>query len=102
VATLAGLKSLRRWGRLVLIDSMAVPLSLSYAEVMLNNLEIIGHFMYPANVFPKLQALIRSGLLDLKVMPVQCFCLADLRAAMDAAEKATGLSCTVVKTPYHS
>src|SRR5258708_2535854 len=98
-ATLAGLKSLRRWGRLVLMGIMAVPLSLSYAEVMWNNLEIIGHFMYPANVFLKLQALIRSGLLDLRLLPVQCFALADLPAAMDAAEKATGLSCTVVKTP---
>jgi alcohol dehydrogenase len=78
------------------------PESIVYAEVMWNNLEIIGHFMYPANVFLKLQALIRSGLLDLTVMPVQCFALADLPAAMDAAEKATGLSCTVVKTPHLS
>lgn len=69
---------------------------------MANNLEIIGHFMYPATVFLKLQALIRSGLLDLKAMPVQCFALSDLPAAMDAAEKATGLNCTVVKTPHSS
>ena len=91
-ATLAGLKSLRRWGRLVLMGSMAVPLPLTYAEVMRNNLEIIGHFMYPADIFLKLLALIRSGLLDLRAIQMQRFGLADLPAAMDAAEKAGGLS----------
>jgi len=95
-ATLAGLKSLRRWGRLVLMGSMAVPLPLTYAEVMRNNLEIIGHFMYPANIFLKLVALIRSGLLDLRAIQMQKFSLADLPAAMDAAETAGGLSCTIV------
>jgi len=95
-ATLAGLKSLRRWGRLVLMGSMSVPLPLTYAEVMRSNLEIIGHFMYPANTFLKLLALIRSGLLDLSAIQIQKFGLADLPAAMDAAEKAGGLSCTVV------
>ena len=95
-ATLAGLKSLRRWGRLVLMGSMAVPLPLSYAEVMRNNLEIIGHFMYPANIFLKLLALIRPGLLDLRAIQIQGFSLADLPAAMDAAEKAGGLGCTIV------
>jgi alcohol dehydrogenase len=94
-ATLAGLKSLRRWGRLVLMGSMSVPLPLTYAEVMRNNLEIIGHFMYPADIFLKLLALIRSGLLDLRAIQIQKFGLADLLAAMDAAENAGGLSCTV-------
>jgi alcohol dehydrogenase len=95
-ATLAGLKSLRRWGRLVLMGSMAVPLPLTYAEVMWNNLEIIGHFMYPADIFLKLLALIRSGLLDLSAIQIQRFGLSGLPSAMDAAEKAGGLSCTVV------
>jgi alcohol dehydrogenase len=97
-ATLAGLKSLRRWGRLVLMGSMAVPLPLTYAQVMRNNLEIMGHFMYPANIFLKLLALIRSGLLDLRAIRIQKFSLADLPAAMDAAETAGGLSCTVVNS----
>ncbi|HEY5205040.1 MAG TPA: zinc-binding dehydrogenase, partial [Roseiarcus sp.] len=43
-ATLAALKSLRRGGRLVLMGSMGVPLPISYLDVMLNNLEIIGQF----------------------------------------------------------
>jgi alcohol dehydrogenase len=95
-ATLAGLRSLRRWGRLVLMGSMTVPLPLTYTEVMLNNLEIIGHFMYPANAFLKLLALIRARLIDLNAMQIQKFRLDDLPAAMDAAEKVGGLNCTIV------
>jgi alcohol dehydrogenase len=79
------------------MGSMTVPLPLSYAEVMLNNLEIIGHFMYPTDVFLKLQALVRSGLLDLRAIQIQPFHLENLPAAMDSAENAGGLSCTIVK-----
>ena len=64
-ATLAALKSLRRGGRLVLMGSMGVPLPISYLDVMLNDLEIIGQFMYPQDTFMRLVDLARAGLLDL-------------------------------------
>jgi alcohol dehydrogenase len=60
-ATLAALKSLRRGGRLVLMGSMGVPLPISYLEVMLNNLEIIGQFMYPRDAFMRLVDLAPGG-----------------------------------------
>ena len=47
-ATLAALKSLRRGGRLVLMGSMTTTLPLGYSDVVRNNWEIIGQFMYPA------------------------------------------------------
>jgi NADPH:quinone reductase-like Zn-dependent oxidoreductase len=50
-ATLAALKSLRRGGRLVLMGSMTTPPSLSYGEIMRNNWQIIGQFMYPAGAY---------------------------------------------------
>ena len=96
-ATLSGLKSLRRWGRLVLMGSMAVPLPLTYGEVMLNNWEIIGNFMYPRDVFLRLVALLRAGILNLKAIKVQSFTLSDLPAAMDAAANSSSLDCTIVK-----
>ena len=52
--------------------------------------------MYPADVFMKLQALVRSGLLDLRAIQIQTFHLANLPAAMDSAENAGGLSCTIL------
>jgi alcohol dehydrogenase len=60
-ATLAALKSLRRGGRLVLMGSMAVPLPISYLEVMLNDLEIVGQFMYPQDTFMRLVDLTRAA-----------------------------------------
>jgi alcohol dehydrogenase len=79
------------------MGSMAAPLPLTYGEVMRNNLEIIGHFMYPANIFLKLLALIRSGLLDLSAFQVQSFPLSNLPAAMEAAAISSGLGCVLVK-----
>jgi alcohol dehydrogenase len=96
-ATLAALKSLRRGGRLVLMGSMAVPLPISYLEAMLNNLEIIGQFMYPSDAFMRLIDLARAGLLDLSAIRVRSFPLEALPEAMDAAATAGGLECVVVQ-----
>jgi alcohol dehydrogenase len=96
VGTLAALKSLRRGGRLVLMGSMAVPLPISYLEVMLNNLEIIGQFMYSRDTFMRLVDLARAGLLDLRTIRARSFPLESLPAAMEAAATAEALDCVVV------
>jgi alcohol dehydrogenase len=96
-ATVAGLKSLRRGGRLVLMGSMSVPLPLTYGEVMLNNWEIIGNFMYPPDVFRRILALVRPGLLDLGSIQIKSFPLAEVPAAIEAASKSSGLQSTIVK-----
>src|ERR1700727_1297778 len=95
-ATLAALKSLRRGGRLVLMGSMAVPLPISYLEVMLSNLEIIGQFMYPQDTFMRLIDLARAGLLDLRAIRARPFPLEGLPAAMEAAATSDALECIVV------
>jgi alcohol dehydrogenase len=96
-ATLAALKSLRRNGRLVLMGSMTVPLPISYLEVMLNNLEIVGQFMYPQNTFMRLVDLARAGLLDIHAIQTRSFPLETLPSAMEAAATAGGLECIVVE-----
>ncbi len=96
-ATLAALRSLRRGGRLVLMGSMTAPLSLDYGEVMLNDWEIIGQFMYPAGAYRRLVGLLRSGLLDIAPIRPRCFPLADLPAAMAAAAQAGNLECVVMQ-----
>jgi alcohol dehydrogenase len=95
-ATLAALKSLRRGGRLVLMGSMGVPLPISYLDVMLNNFEIIGQFMYPQDTFMRLVDLARADLLDLRAIRVRSFSLESLPAAMEAAATADALECVVV------
>jgi alcohol dehydrogenase len=96
-ATLAALRALRRGGRLALMGSMGVPLPISYLEVMLNNLEILGQFMYPRDVFSRLCDLARSGLLNIDAIRTRSFALDALPAAMEAAAHAGGLECIVVK-----
>ena len=95
-ATLAALRSLRRGGRLVLMGSMGVPLSISYLEVMLNNLEILGQFMYPQDAFVRLIDLARASLLDLRAIRARAFPFEALPEAMEAAATAGGLECVVV------
>jgi alcohol dehydrogenase len=55
-STLAALNSLRRGGRLVLMGSMTVDLPVSYMQLMINSLEIIGNFMYPASAVTRVRA----------------------------------------------
>jgi alcohol dehydrogenase len=96
-ATLAALKSLRRGGRLVLMGSMSVPLPISYLDLMLNDLEILGQFMYPQDAFMRLADLVRSGLLDIKAIRTRSFPLDAITNAMEVAATAGGLECIVVR-----
>jgi len=95
-ATLATLRALRREGRLVLMGSMSVSLPISYMDVMMNSLEIIGQFMHPGDVYLKLAALVRSGRLDISAIRPRTFPLDDLPRAMDAAAEASALEAVVV------
>jgi alcohol dehydrogenase len=95
--TLAALNSLRRGGRLVLMGSMTVPLPLTYGDVMRNDWEIIGQFMYPAGAYRRLLGMLRAGLLDISPIRPRCFPLEALPAAMEAAETAGNLECVVVQ-----
>ncbi len=96
-ATLAALGSLRRGGRLVLMGSMTTPLPLSYSDIMRNDWEIIGQFMYPAGAYRRLLDLLRAGLLDVSPIRPRSFPLAELPQAMEAAAQAGNLDCVVVQ-----
>ncbi len=96
-ATLAALHSLRRGGRLILMGSMTTDLPVPYTAVMLNNLEIIGQFMYPANAYRRLLELLRNGLLDISPIRPHVYPLAALPEAMEAAATASNLECIVMQ-----
>jgi alcohol dehydrogenase len=96
-STVSALTSLKRNGRLVLMGSMTVDLPLPYMQVMLNNWEIIGHFMYPASAYRRLVELVRSGLLDLAAIRPKVFPLTALCEAMEAAAGAGSMEVVVVK-----
>jgi alcohol dehydrogenase len=96
-ATLATLRSLRRGGRLVLMGSVRQPLPLVVAEMLANEWQVMGCFMYPPDILARLAGLIAAGLLDLGKIRVRNFPLQELEQAMDAAASMRGLDMTVLK-----
>jgi alcohol dehydrogenase len=95
-ATLAALRSLRRGGRLVLMGSMQVELPIAYQEMLLNNWELMGNFMYTRADYLALVALVASGQVQLDAVELRSFRFAELETAIDAASAMAGLQCTVV------
>lgn len=95
-ATLATLRSLRPNGRLVLMGSMQVDLPIPYGEMLLNNWELIGNFMYSRADYLALVSLVASGQLSLDGVELTTHPFVQLEAAIDRAGAAQGLQCTVV------
>jgi alcohol dehydrogenase len=94
--TLSCLRALKRGGRLVLMGSAEVPLELSMREMLANDWEVVGQFMYERQAPGQLAALVAEGLLDLKPVQVTTFKLADFKRAIDSAALMQGLDLTAV------
>src|SRR6266852_6364542 len=94
--TLSSLRALKRGGRLVLMGSADVPLELSFREMLANDWEVVGQFMYARTAPGQLAALAAEGLLDLRKIIVTTFALADFRRAVEAAALMQGLDLTAV------
>ncbi|WP_024511400.1 zinc-binding dehydrogenase [Bradyrhizobium sp. ARR65] len=94
--TLSTLRALKRGGRLVLMGSAEVPLELSFREMLANDWEVVGQFMYDRTAPGQLAALATEGLLDLSKIVVTSFPLADFPRAVEAAALMQGLDLTAV------
>jgi alcohol dehydrogenase len=94
--TLSCLRALKRGGRLVLMGSAEVPLELSMREMLANDWEVAGQFMYDRQAPGQLATLVAEGLLDLRKIQVTAFKLADFARAVDSAALMQGLDLTAV------
>jgi alcohol dehydrogenase len=94
--TLSALRALKRGGRLVLMGSAEVPLELSFREMLANDWEVVGQFMYERTAPGQLAGLAAEGLLDLGKIIVTTFALADFKRAVEAAALMQGLDLTAV------
>jgi len=94
--TLASLRALKRGGRLVVMGSATVPLELSFRELLANDWEVVGQFMYERTAPAELAALARHGLIDLRKINATAFPLARLPDAIAAAGRMQGLDLTAV------
>jgi alcohol dehydrogenase len=94
--TLSTLRALKRGGRLVLMGSAEVPLQLSFREMLANDWEVVGQFMYSRTAPRQLASLAAEGLLDLGKIIVSTFGLSDYRRALEAAASMQGLDLTAL------
>jgi alcohol dehydrogenase len=94
--TLSSLRALKRGGRLVVMGSAEVPLEISFRELLANDWEIVGQFMYERYAPGQLAALTAAGLLDLGKIKVKTFRLDQFRQAVEAAASMQGLDLTAV------
>lgn len=94
--TLSTLRALRRGGRMVIMGSAVAPLEISFRELLANDWEIVGQFMYERQAPAQLIALAASGALHLGRIRVASFPLDQLKPAIEAAASMQGLDLTAV------
>lgn len=94
--TLATLRALKRGGRLVLMGGASQPLPVSFGEMLANDWEVIGNFMYSKDAPAQIIKLAGAGLLDLAAVQTKRFALPDLPHAIDVATRMRGLDMTMV------
>ena len=95
-STVATMRALRRGGRLALMGSMTVPLAVGYGELVVNDLTIVGQFMYPKDSLARLIAMAAAGTLDLAAVQIRAFPLEALPGALAHAAGMRGLQATVL------
>lgn len=94
--TLSSLRALKRGGRLVLMGSAEVPLEISFREMLANDWEIVGQFMYERHAPAQLAALAGAGLLELGKIRVKTFRLEEFKQAIASAASMHGLDLTAL------
>ncbi|GAA1319151.1 hypothetical protein GCM10009635_05420 [Actinocatenispora thailandica] len=90
-ATMAGYDSLRERGTLVLVGGVRQELPIPYGDLMRRGLTVRGSWMSDEQTVTTVWNLIRSGLLDLSAVEPLPVGLDDPAAALDLAERTTGL-----------
>ncbi|MEY9928960.1 threonine dehydrogenase-like Zn-dependent dehydrogenase [Catenulispora sp. GP43] len=91
-ATMAAYDSLRVRGTMVLIGGVRQNLTIPYGDLMHRRITLRGSWMADDETVATVWNLIRSGLLDLSVLEPLTVGLDDPAAALDLAERTSGLS----------
>jgi alcohol dehydrogenase len=90
-ATMAAYNSLRGRGALVLIGGVRQNLTIPYADLMRRRITVRGSWMSTTETVTTVWNQVRCGLLDLSAIDLRTVGLDDPAAALDLAERTTGL-----------
>lgn len=91
-ATMAAYDSIRQRGTLVLVGGVRQDLTIPYGDLVHRRLTLRGSWMSDDETVGTVWNLIRSGLLDLSAIELLTVGLDEPAAALDLAERTTGLS----------
>jgi alcohol dehydrogenase len=80
------------------MGSATAPLELPFGEMLANEWEAVGCFMYPKCAPAKLAKLVVSGSLDLSKVRINKFSFDDLPQAIQAAAGMRDLDCVVLSS----
>ncbi len=95
--TLAGIRSLKRRGSAVFVGSVLTDIPLPFMEILINEWEIKGSFMYDPEVPSHLVKLVSSGHLKLDVIQTNLYELEAINMALVEAETFKGLHFAVLE-----
>ncbi|WED24959.1 SDR family NAD(P)-dependent oxidoreductase [Vibrio sp. JC009] len=95
-STSVSLNALQRGGQLILMGSTLAELSIDYNQLLLNNWEIKGNFMYTKEDYLALISLVKSGLINLSQIPAKTFSIEEIEQGIDEAGQLQGLNSVVL------
>jgi alcohol dehydrogenase len=84
------IRSLKYRGKAVFVGNIEASIPLTYSEIMINEIEIRGCFMFPSDSFQQLIRMAQSGLLDLTKVGTRIYSLDQINQAIEDAAKKTG------------
>jgi alcohol dehydrogenase len=79
------------------MGSASAPLELTFGEMLGNDWEVVGNFMYPASAPGRLSSPLASGQLDLAPIRLRRFPFTKLRDAMESASSMRALDLTALE-----
>jgi alcohol dehydrogenase len=84
------IRSLKYRGIAVFVGHIDASIPITYGEIMINELEIRGCFMFPPDSFRQLIRMVQCGLLDLTKVGTRTYSLDQINQAIEDAAKKTG------------
>ncbi len=84
-------------GCAVWVGGVRAPIPVSYSNVLIKELKIVGSYMYNPDCPARLIQLIESGVLDMSLIDTRVFSLEDINRAIDHAPDCKGLSSVVIQ-----
>ncbi len=93
---LASIRAIKNNGQAILMGALPEAIQLPYIEIMVRGLTIRGNFMYPPQAPAEIYRMIAAGLIDLSMLDVRKYALADASSAIADATDKGGLAFNVL------